>query len=51
MLLKLTPSQYHKLKDNPLHYEVDCRYSDKENLYEVECDGKAAIELKKIVDN
>jgi hypothetical protein len=51
MLLKLTPVQYDKLKNNSLHYEVDCRYSEKENMYEVECEGKAATEIKKIVDN
>jgi hypothetical protein len=51
ILLKITPSQYQLLKNHPIHYELDFKFSEKDQCYELECEGKVATEVKKIVDN
>jgi len=51
VILKINPAQYQLLKNHPIHYELDCKFSEKDMMYEIECEGKIANEVKKIVDN
>ena len=50
-ILKITPVQYQLLKNHPIHYELNVRFSDKDQMYEIECDNRMSNEIKKIVDN
>lgn len=50
-ILKLTHSQYWKMRNDPIAYSVDARFIDKTNEYEIECDNNTAKKIKELVDS
>lgn len=48
--LKLTNAQHQAIMNNPLHYDLSMRYSEKDGFWECDCDAATAKRVKAIVD-
>ena len=48
--LKLNNAQHKALMDDPIHYDLAMRYSEKDGTWECDCDAATANKVKKIVD-
>jgi len=48
--MKLTNAQHAIVKNDAIHYSLSMRYSEKEQMWECDCDAATAMKVKKLVD-
>ena len=48
---KVTPSEYAKIKNDPLHYDLNMSFNSKSNMYEGETDPPTMKRIQAVLDS